>query len=246
MVRWTTTGGGSYTEAQADSAANAEALGIVSAVADADNFTLAVGGQVTGLSGLTAGTVYFLSDSVAGALTATEPSGDGEVSKPLLVALSSTSGIFFNYRGMLISPASGGSGVDVGAELDYATRTSDLTVTAGSEAAANTVITGASISFDGSTRVQIEFWCPFASSGSGVLVVVIVEDSTVIGTIVQLYGSGTVIYAPLYGSMLRTPLAGSHTYYVKAWRTGSDGTIAGGAGGSGTTSSPAVMRVTVA
>ena len=93
---------GSYVKAQANSIANAEVAGIVSAVADADHFTLLNIGYISGLSGLVADTVYFLSDSIAGALTATEPTANGSVSKPLLIAISATEGIFFNWRGALI------------------------------------------------------------------------------------------------------------------------------------------------
>lgn len=92
---------GSYAKAQADSVSNAEVVGIVSAVADANTFTLTYAGRVTGLSGLTDATVYFLSASSAGALTATEPSASGQVSKPLLIADGTTSGVFLNQRGEL-------------------------------------------------------------------------------------------------------------------------------------------------
>lgn len=102
--------GSAYVKAQADSAANAEVVGIVSAVADANNFTLVTGGRVTGLSGLTAATVYFLSASSAGALTATEPSTVGQVSKPVFIADATTSGYFFNFRGMVITAAAVVSG----------------------------------------------------------------------------------------------------------------------------------------
>lgn len=95
--------GSTYVEAKADVAANAEVAGIVSTVPDANTFTLLVGGALTGLSGLTAGGVYFLSNVTAGALTATEPSIVGAVSKPLLVADSTTSGYFYNFRGSVIS-----------------------------------------------------------------------------------------------------------------------------------------------
>ena len=94
--------GTSYVKAQADSAANAEAIGIVSAVVDANNFTLTSSGLVAGLTGLTAGAVYFLSASTAGALTATEPSTIGQVSKPLLWSMSTTTGVFVNQRGAVI------------------------------------------------------------------------------------------------------------------------------------------------
>jgi hypothetical protein len=94
--------GASYVKAQADTAANAEVVGIVSAVADANNFTVTMSGRVTGLSGLTAGMVYFLDASTAGSLTATEPNLNGQISKPLLVADAATSGYFYNFRGMVI------------------------------------------------------------------------------------------------------------------------------------------------
>lgn len=98
--------GTAYVKAQADSATNAEIVGMVSAVASANAFTLETAGLVTGLSGLTAGEVYFLSPSVAGALTATEPTTVGQVSKPLLVADSTTSGYLFNFRGALVGAQS--------------------------------------------------------------------------------------------------------------------------------------------
>lgn len=97
--------GSAYAKAQADSAANAEVIGIVSAVADANNFTYSVGGEITGLTGLTDNTVYFLSPTTAGALTDTEPSSAGHVSKPLLWSKGTTSGVFFNQRGALIADA---------------------------------------------------------------------------------------------------------------------------------------------
>jgi hypothetical protein len=102
-----------YVKAQANSDDNAEVAGLVSAVADANNFTLHYGGLITGLSGLVAGTVYFLSAATAGLLTATEPNVVGEVSKPLLVADSTTSGYFLNFRGAVIGTggAEGSSGL---------------------------------------------------------------------------------------------------------------------------------------
>lgn len=91
---------GSYQKAQADTAANAEVVGIVSAVADVDNFTLHTVGYIDTLSGLTADTVYFLSASTAGALTATEPTAVGNISKPVLTSTSTTAGHFLNMRGV--------------------------------------------------------------------------------------------------------------------------------------------------
>lgn len=96
--------GSTYQKAQADNETNAEVVGMVSEVIDVNTFKLRVIGRQIGLSGLTAGTVYYLSDSVAGGITSTEPS----LSKPVLLADSSTSGILLTYRG--VTDAGGGGG----------------------------------------------------------------------------------------------------------------------------------------
>jgi hypothetical protein len=114
-------GAGTYAKAQADSAANAEVIGVVSAVEDVDNFTVLVAGKISGLSGLTANTVYFLSAGTAGALTSTQPSSTGEVSKPVLISDSTTSGYILTHRGAVIGngPATAASQ----AEMEAATST---------------------------------------------------------------------------------------------------------------------------
>lgn len=99
-----------YDKAQADSAANAESIGMVVDVIDVDNFTLQEIGYVTGLSSLTDGTVYFLDPGTAGAMTATEPSTSGQISKPIFVADSTTSGWLLHYRGMIVASGGGGAG----------------------------------------------------------------------------------------------------------------------------------------
>jgi hypothetical protein len=94
--------GSTYTKSKADLPATAEVVGVVSRVVDTNTFMLCGGGNIAGLSGLTAGTVYFLSDSTAGLLTATEPTTIGNISKPLLIADSTTSGYFYNFRGVTV------------------------------------------------------------------------------------------------------------------------------------------------
>lgn len=98
---------GQYTKSQANSASNAEVLGYVTAVADANNFTYATEGMVsTGVPTNTAGTVYFLDPSVAGSLTATKPTTAGQVVKPLLtIETSATMAYFHNFLGILLSAA---------------------------------------------------------------------------------------------------------------------------------------------
>ncbi len=98
--------GAAYAKAKADTSADAEVIGIVTSVIDANTFQLTTNGSVTILSGLTPGGIYFLSDSVAGTLTLTEPTTINYISKPLLIAVSATSGYFNNFRGKVIPDAS--------------------------------------------------------------------------------------------------------------------------------------------
>jgi len=101
---------GQYQKAVASTAANAEAIGIVVTVADSNTFTGAWGGIVdtaAAVPNVAAGTVLFLSASSSGALTATEPSTAGQVSKPFAVVTNqSTEMILTHFRGEVISSAS--------------------------------------------------------------------------------------------------------------------------------------------
>lgn len=94
--------GSSYLKAKADAANTAEVVGIVSEVKDSSTFVLLSGGYIEGLSGLTAGSVHYLSSSTAGELTVNEPGVIGEVSKPVLIADSASSGYLVNYRGVVV------------------------------------------------------------------------------------------------------------------------------------------------
>lgn len=102
-------GTSTYAKAKADSVVNQEAIGMVSTVTDVDNFIVTTEGYVSGLSGLTANTVYFLDPSTAGAISATEPSTNGQVSKPLFISDTTSSGYFYNMRGMLLSATGAGT-----------------------------------------------------------------------------------------------------------------------------------------
>ena len=99
--------GSTYVKAKADTVANAEAVGIVAGVIDANNFQLMQVGYIAGLTGLAAGTAYYLSATTAGAITSTAPSTPGQIVKPIIVADGTTTGYVLNYRGSVV-PSSGG------------------------------------------------------------------------------------------------------------------------------------------
>lgn len=81
--------GTAWTKSQADTGASAVVGGIVIAVLSPDVFVMATGGYVAGLSGLTAGSVHYLSAATAGALATTAPA----ITVPILLADTTTSAV---------------------------------------------------------------------------------------------------------------------------------------------------------
>jgi hypothetical protein len=104
VLRWVNSVG-QYNPARADSALNAEVVGIVSKLVDANTYEMTVNGFVD-LTGMTANlvpeTVYFLSATIFGELTATEPTLPTYISKPVFLAISAKTGYFTNMRGRII------------------------------------------------------------------------------------------------------------------------------------------------
>jgi hypothetical protein len=95
--------GVNFVLAQANLPANADVVGIVSAVIDPNNFILQFAGFVENLAPvLVAGTVYFLDDAIPGGMTAVNPVIPGEVRKPLLIAYSTSAGFWLNYQGQVL------------------------------------------------------------------------------------------------------------------------------------------------
>lgn len=132
---------GSYGKAQADSAANAEVFGVLSAATGA-NFTICYAGKMTlAAHGFTDAAVLFLSAVTPGLLTATEPTTPGQVSKPVAIVYDANTLLIIPQRGMLV-PAANTVYVDAGnlassgttnigaAAGDYVTITGVTTITA--------------------------------------------------------------------------------------------------------------------
>jgi hypothetical protein len=94
--------GSVYTKAIATSAAAAEVVGVVSKADLPNEFDLTLSGELTGLTGLTTGEVYFLSAATPGLLTTTEPTVIGQVSVPVGVASSATTMYVAPKRGAVV------------------------------------------------------------------------------------------------------------------------------------------------
>jgi hypothetical protein len=148
---------GTYIEAQADTLTNARAVGIVVEVIDANTFVLQTSGFTDKITGKTAATQYFLSASTAGLLTSTEPSADGEYSKPMYQSLTADSGYILEQRPM-VQPnanggASGGGGGGMPANLVQTVVNTSLTIPPLTDLPFSVTITPSSAS----SRVRIMF-----------------------------------------------------------------------------------------
>lgn len=106
---WVRFNGTLYVEALADSLVDSEAVGLITSIIDVDTFVVQGAGFTTsGVTGLTPGTQYWLSPTSAGDMTATEPTTNGQVSKPVFLAITAGSGWILEQRGLEL-PFGGGS-----------------------------------------------------------------------------------------------------------------------------------------
>lgn len=101
---------GDGTKAQADSAANAEAVGVVESV-NGSVGTVVTNGRITLASGVwpdsaAADDVLYIDETTAGLLTTTEPTTEGDVSKPIVICSSTTAGFVVSMRGVLVTTLS--------------------------------------------------------------------------------------------------------------------------------------------
>lgn len=149
----------------------------------------------------------------------------------------------------LVSGGTAGSTDLSGKELDYVQRTSDLALTATTEGTAQTVVTGASVAYDGSTIIEIEFYSPDVGTPNGgagrSVIILLYEDSTLLGRFAVIIDNGTAqMRMPVRLSHRRTPTSGSKTHVVKAYTSHNvDAFVSGGSGGTGA-SLPCYMRIT--
>ena len=91
--QWLFFNGSIWALASATAFASSEVEGMVTSVPSANQFILTTQGHISGMSGLIPGNVYFLSDTIPGQMMLNRPALQSEVSKPLFVADSATSGL---------------------------------------------------------------------------------------------------------------------------------------------------------
>ena len=135
-----------------------------------------------------------------------------------------------------------------GYQLDYVEITTNVSITATTAATANTVIDGNAVSYDGSTRVKLEFGATGASiPNTREIVVVLYDGATQLGQLLAQgnQGSTTTDCSGFYRAYFLTPTNASHTYHIKAYITGGTGTIYANNGAAGNPM-PAWYRITKA
>lgn len=125
-------------------------------------------------------------------------------------------------------------------ELGYAQFTSNVSVTATTEASANTVVSASAISFDGSTIALVEFYAARIDPGSTFTSVFLFQDGASLGQIGQTLTAGPSIYV----ARRLTPASGSRTYSIRAAVNAGTGTIYAGAGGGSGTIMPGFILIT--
>lgn len=150
--------GSAYARGLANAANTSEIVGLVSRVIDANTFELTLEGKVTGLSGLTAGEVYFLSPTVSGGITITEPTVLGHVSLPIGVAISSTVFYVKSSRGAVVGSTN--------ARTEIALANNAVTNVQSVAAYQAGELTGW-IEIDGTTDSKFYVAAPFARNGAG-------------------------------------------------------------------------------
>jgi hypothetical protein len=146
--------------------------------------------------------------------------------------------------GIKWAAAAAGGGVT---ELSYVEFTSSVSISATAEGSANTVVTAASLTVDGSTLICVEFYCPnvvLAPAASAQLIVVLYQGSSSIGRLAQLITEGSASGGPsVFARRYFTPSAGTYTWSVRAWEFNGTATVSAGAGGSGNPF-PGYIRIT--
>jgi hypothetical protein len=100
---------GQFVVARANTAANAEVVGVITSIDTANQYTITTSGFVDVVAAVptaTAGTVYFLAEAADSQLTSTEPTTAGAVSKPVAVVTESDAKmLLIHYRGEVITSA---------------------------------------------------------------------------------------------------------------------------------------------
>lgn len=127
-------------------------------------------------------------------------------------------------------------------EMAYVEFTTTKTATSSTETSAVTVVSAGAVTFDGSTKVRIEFFSPHMepsdNSNQGILTLFDGNTSSPVGQLAWVFGGGSSSAYPIMAARELTPSAASHTYFVGILDGGAisaqHARVIAGSGGTGT------------
>lgn len=128
--------------------------------------------------------------------------------------------------------------------INYTEFMSNVIVTATAEATPNDVVSSGAITYE-AEPIEVQFYSPRLEMGAvaGSQVIINLWDATTdLGRMALPLATSASDAYPVFLTRRFTPTAASHTYKIRAWRSGSDGAIYAGAGGAGV-NLPGFIRV---
>lgn len=133
-----------------------------------------------------------------------------------------------------------------GHQYAYDEFTGNVSVTATTEATANTIVTADAATFDG-TPVWVEFFAPEATNVASFNLSIILHDDTAGASLGRLcsQNSPDAMTLAAQGKRKITPAAGSRVYSIRAYTIGGSAGVSAGAGGAGV-DVPGYIRITKA
>lgn len=145
-----------------------------------------------------------------------------------------------------------GWSVPIGTIVDYVTLTTDVTISATSAATANTIVTGAGFTPNGTDTFKIEFVCPAIAVGAtsgAALFILLYDNGSIIssgagteGRIAQFNSQAAIAgVIPCKSEFVVVPSNAAHTYSIRGYRLTTNGSILGTNSGTG---APGFIRIT--
>lgn len=142
--------------------------------------------------------------------------------------------------------------VPVGAVVDCVTFNTDITISATTAAAANTIVTGAGFTPNGTDTYLIEFQCAaivVGASAGAALFIVLYDNGSIIGAgagtegrIAQFNSQAAIAgVIPCHAAHRLVPSNAAHAYSIRAYRLTTNGTILGT---NSATGAPGFIRIT--
>lgn len=193
------------------------------------------GGFPLGLTGATAATRYVGATASGAPASGTFAVGDFCIDQSGSVFVCTVAG----SPGTWTQVGGAGGGGEVAST--YTAFTADVSITATTEATANTVVTAGAFTADGSSAYVVEFFAPGVGTGTNVTKLWLYQDGASIGQLgVSLILSGSA--TPVMVGRRLVPASGSRTYSIRASVDAGTGTVYAGAGGNGNVC-PGYIRV---